>query len=145
MNIEFAGKTVLVTGAAHGFGRAIALAFAANGAKVYACDVNEAGLAETARLDARLETFLLDVGDREAVQKAVAGRDHRHPRQQRRRRARPGRPADRGDQCRRLADDLRRQSVGRLLHDPGGGARHEGEEMGTRCQHLLWRGLGHFA
>ena len=74
MNIEFAGKTVLVTGAAHGFGRAIALAFAANGAKVYACDVNQAGLAETARHDARLETFLLDVGDREAVQKAVAGR-----------------------------------------------------------------------
>ena len=75
MNIEFAGKTVLVTGAAHGFGRAIAVAFAANGAKVHACDVNEAGLAETARLDAALETFLLDVGDREAVQKAVAGRN----------------------------------------------------------------------
>ena len=43
MNIEFGGKTVLVTGAAHGFGRAIALAFLANGAKVFACDVNTAG------------------------------------------------------------------------------------------------------
>jgi 3-oxoacyl-[acyl-carrier protein] reductase len=71
MNIDFAQKTVLVTGAAHGFGRAIALAFAANGAKVYACDVNEAGLAETARQDERIKTFALDVGDREAVQNAV--------------------------------------------------------------------------
>jgi 3-oxoacyl-[acyl-carrier protein] reductase len=71
MNIDFAQKTVLVTGAGHGFGRAIALAFAANGAKVYACDVNEAGLAETARQDERIKTFTLDVGDRKAVQKAV--------------------------------------------------------------------------
>ena len=73
MNIDFAHKTVLVTGAAHGFGRAIARAFAANGAKVYACDVNAAGLAETARQDKRITTFALDVGDREAVQKAVPG------------------------------------------------------------------------
>ena len=71
MNIDFAQKTALVSGAGHGFGRAIALAFAANGAKVYACDVNEAGLAETARQDERIKTFALDVGDREAVQKAV--------------------------------------------------------------------------
>ncbi len=75
MNIDFAGKTVLVTGAAHGFGRAIALAFSRNGAKVLACDVNEIGLAETAKLDPGLEIFLLDVGDRAAVQKAVDGRD----------------------------------------------------------------------
>ena len=75
MNIEFAGKTVLVTGAAHGFGRAIAAAFAKNGARVFACDVNEAGLAETAKLDPAIETFLLDVGDPEAVKAAIAGRD----------------------------------------------------------------------
>ena len=75
MNIDFAQKTALVSGAGHGFGRAIALAFAANGAKVYACDVNEAGLAETARQDERIKTFALDVGDREAVQKAVPGRE----------------------------------------------------------------------
>ncbi len=29
MTFEFAGRTVIVTGAAHGFGRAIAAAFAA--------------------------------------------------------------------------------------------------------------------
>ena len=71
MQIEFAGKTVLVTGAAHGFGRAIALAFAGNGASVYACDVNAEGLAETSRLGAGVKTFTLDVGDREAVQAAL--------------------------------------------------------------------------
>jgi 3-oxoacyl-[acyl-carrier protein] reductase len=72
MKIEFAGKTVLVTGAAHGFGRAIALGFLANGAKVFACDVNLDGLAETKRLGPGLETFSLDVGDRTAVQATVA-------------------------------------------------------------------------
>jgi 3-oxoacyl-[acyl-carrier protein] reductase len=72
MNIDFSGKTVLVTGAAHGFGRAIALAFQTNGARVYACDLDVEGLAETTKLgDETIETFVLDVGDREAVQKTV--------------------------------------------------------------------------
>ena len=47
---RFAGQTVIVTGAAHGFGRAIAHAFAWEGANVWACDVNTEGLGETARL-----------------------------------------------------------------------------------------------
>ena len=73
MNITFDGRTVLVTGAGHGFGRAIALSFLHNGARVFACDVNEAGLAEGRTLsDNRLETFTLDVGDRAAVQAAIA-------------------------------------------------------------------------
>ena len=50
MNIDFAGKTVIVTGAAHGFGRAITLAFVARGASVWACDVLEGELDETLRL-----------------------------------------------------------------------------------------------
>ncbi len=48
MNIEFGDKTVIVTGAAHGFGRAIALAFAQRGANVWACDKLADELAETA-------------------------------------------------------------------------------------------------
>ncbi len=47
MNIEFQDKTVIVTGAAHGFGRSIALAFAKRGAKVWACDILADELAQT--------------------------------------------------------------------------------------------------
>ncbi|MET0747512.1 MAG: SDR family NAD(P)-dependent oxidoreductase [Rhizobium sp.] len=73
MNIDFANKTVIVTGAAHGFGRAIALAFASRGAVVHACDVNEDGLAETVALgDGKVVAHKLDVGDRGAAQTLVA-------------------------------------------------------------------------
>lgn len=41
---SFAGKVAVVTGAAGGLGRAIALNFAAHGATVVACDVNQDGL-----------------------------------------------------------------------------------------------------
>lgn len=50
MNIDVRGQTVLVTGAAHGFGRAIAAAFAMRGARVFACDVVERELGETLQL-----------------------------------------------------------------------------------------------
>lgn len=73
MNIDFTGKTVVVTGAAHGFGRTIATAFASRNAVVHACDVNEAGLAETAELSDAIFTHRLDVGDRSAVQRVIAG------------------------------------------------------------------------
>jgi len=47
---EFSGKTVIVTGAAGGLGRAFALGFGALGANVVVADMNEAGSAETVRL-----------------------------------------------------------------------------------------------
>ena len=69
MEIGFAGRTVLVTGAAHGFGRAIAGAFATRGATVFACDVNEAGLAQTLGLvGPQCHGASVDVTDRGAVQ-----------------------------------------------------------------------------
>lgn len=42
------GKTAIVTGAAHGIGRAIALRYAREGARVVAADINEEGARETA-------------------------------------------------------------------------------------------------
>ncbi len=55
---DLADKTMLVTGAGQGIGRAIAAAFATRGAKVWATDLNEAALdgldcAERRKLDAR--------------------------------------------------------------------------------------------
>lgn len=41
MNRRFEGKTVLITGAGSGIGRAAAVAFAAEGAQVVVCDVND--------------------------------------------------------------------------------------------------------
>ena len=71
MQLRFDGKTALVTGAAHGFGRAIALGLAGLGASVFASDVAATELAETERLakDAGrpLEAATVDVSAREAV------------------------------------------------------------------------------
>lgn len=50
MNLDFSGKTAIVSGAAHGFGRAICIALAQNGADVWALDIEEDGLAQTAQL-----------------------------------------------------------------------------------------------
>jgi 3-oxoacyl-[acyl-carrier protein] reductase len=71
MSLSLAGRTAIVTGAGHGFGRAIAETFVAAGAKVWACDVNGEGLAETAkRCGCAVRT--VDVGDRPAVEALVA-------------------------------------------------------------------------
>jgi 3-oxoacyl-[acyl-carrier protein] reductase len=71
MHIRFDGKTAVVTGAAHGFGRAIALTFATVGAHVVACDVLADELAETARLaDAQgtpVDIRVVDVSCRQDV------------------------------------------------------------------------------
>ena len=71
MDIRFSGKTVIVTGAAHGFGRQVALRFAELGGVVWACDVLQDELDETRRLcqgtAGSCEVLLVDVTDREAV------------------------------------------------------------------------------
>jgi 3-oxoacyl-[acyl-carrier protein] reductase len=76
MNIAFSGKTAIVTGAAHGFGRAISIAFAARGASVWACDVIEDEVLETQKLCAATGgacvARVVDVSDKDAVDAFVA-------------------------------------------------------------------------
>ena len=70
--LSLAGQTALVTGAAHGFGRAIAKTLADAGAAVWGGDVLEAELAETKRVcGERCEVRRLDVTDRALVQSVV--------------------------------------------------------------------------
>lgn len=61
------GKTVLVTAAGQGIGNASALAMAAEGAQVWATDVNASLLASYANVP-NIRTAVLDVLDRQAIQ-----------------------------------------------------------------------------
>jgi 3-oxoacyl-[acyl-carrier protein] reductase len=67
----------MVTGAAHGLGRAIALRFASLGARVVACDILTKEVEDTARLareaGAACEAKSIDVTDAGAVTALVAG------------------------------------------------------------------------
>ncbi len=76
MNVSFTGKTVLVTGAAHGFGRAICRAFAERGADVWACDVIDDEVRETERIcraaGGTCHARRTDVRDRAAIDACVA-------------------------------------------------------------------------
>jgi 3-oxoacyl-[acyl-carrier protein] reductase len=76
MQFDFSGKTAIVTGAAHGFGRAITLAFAKLRATVWACDILADELDETRKLCAvaggACETGVVDVCDKIAVDAFVA-------------------------------------------------------------------------
>ena len=68
MRIDLSGRTAIVTGAAHGFGRAIARSLVEAGASVVACDIEADGLAETAALAGPVcRTHELDVTDETAV------------------------------------------------------------------------------
>ncbi len=67
----FEGKTVVITGAGSGIGRALALGFANEKSRVVICDWHEEGLKETLRLievaGNKAKALIVDVSDREAV------------------------------------------------------------------------------
>ncbi len=65
------GKKILVTAAGQGIGRASVELFAAHGAEVIACDINEELLSELNKIDA-VTVVSMDVTDAEAVEKTVS-------------------------------------------------------------------------
>ena len=76
MNIEFSGRTALVTGAAHGIGRAIVHRLAAAGAQVWACDILPEALQETVdtarpQMGGSVQSSVTDVSDAAAVSALV--------------------------------------------------------------------------
>jgi 3-oxoacyl-[acyl-carrier protein] reductase len=75
MKVDLEGRVALITGARQGIGRAIALAFAENGATVAVNDINPEGeevADEIRRLGGRAKFYLADVGDVQAVNEMVA-------------------------------------------------------------------------
>ncbi|MEP0233709.1 SDR family oxidoreductase [Roseibium sp.] len=65
--MRLAGKTILITAAGQGMGRAAAIACAKEGAKVIAADINKTTLAELANEFPEIQTHVLDVRDCKAV------------------------------------------------------------------------------
>lgn len=61
-------KTALITGAGQGIGRATAILFAAHGANVVACDINENAL-HTLHQECKCETHVLDVTNQQNIVK----------------------------------------------------------------------------
>jgi 3-oxoacyl-[acyl-carrier protein] reductase len=76
VKLDFTGRTAIVTGGAHGIGRAIAIALAERGAAVWACDVIDDELAETRHLceaaGGACTARTVDVRDKAAVDRFVA-------------------------------------------------------------------------
>ncbi|UCC75035.1 MAG: SDR family oxidoreductase [Gemmatimonadota bacterium] len=72
MNLDFSGRTIIVTGGGHGLGRAMVKAFVERGGRVWTCDILADALAETGELcGTGCEAREVDVRDRDAVKAFV--------------------------------------------------------------------------
>lgn len=69
MNLDLHGHRVLVTAAASGIGLATARAFAAEGARVLVCDIDQGALAALAKSDPKLAAVECDVSDPTSVRR----------------------------------------------------------------------------
>lgn len=67
-------KTILITGASSGIGKALALAAASAGYKVTACGRNQGRLEDVARQHSNIEPLAFDTSDATACKAALAGK-----------------------------------------------------------------------
>ena len=124
MELGLAGKGVIVTGASRGIGRAIALAFAREGASVAICARGADGLEQAAgelrALGGKVHAATCDIADRAALEAFLARRARGARRRPRARQQRLGlrRDGQRGG----LGGGLRRRRDGRGARDLEGGA-----------------------
>ena len=72
MDLDIKGLRVLVTAGAGGIGLAIARRFAAEGARVHTCDIDEMALSALAASEPGITATPCDVSDRSAVQRLFA-------------------------------------------------------------------------
>jgi 3-oxoacyl-[acyl-carrier protein] reductase len=75
--MRLAGKVSIITGAGQGIGRATALKFASEGAKVAVCDINLESVNETMQAveadGGDAAAFRVDVTDKESIARMVDG------------------------------------------------------------------------
>ena len=130
---RFAGKTVIVTGAASGIGRATASRIAREGGRVVAVDISAERLDEFAAElpDAEIVTVAGDITKQESVDAivAAAGKPHRRPRQRRRHQRRLLAAAR--DERRDVGPRHRREPHRRVQAQPRRHPRHAGRPQGS--------------
>ena len=142
---DFAGTVVAVTGAGHGFGRAIAQSFAALGAQVFATDLSAEELEETADHPGAIHTSAFDLTAPGAAKAWIAeietprGGPGRRAGLQCRRRARPGDAPARGRARERLARHRRHQPACAFPARAGGRTGHEARRPRADRDHQLRR------
>ncbi len=69
--MKLKNKTILITGAAQGIGKEMALLFSSQGAQVVATDMNAIRLEELTKIE-NISTYTLDITNSEHIQKCVA-------------------------------------------------------------------------
>ena len=145
MSFDFTGKSAIVTGAAHGFGRAISLAFAERGAHVFAIDIVTNELEDTERLcveaGGRCESRTVDITQPHAVNTLVeevnrsSGQVDILVNNAGGVLGQVGRPLGNGH-AGGMERDFRRQCQWRVLPVSGGSTGNEGRALRAHRQHL---------